>query len=215
MFDFFQTLSACHTVQVATAAETEAVAPVNQNGNGDANGTANVNENANGAELRSVNSFTNITEESEANNTQESDFDETDFVKQKSHETFQNVPYAGHIGDISPLLIERKVNGLDTGENNNIRPPMDNILAKRLESKVHPRRPLSLFETETQSPPPVMKLARPLSIEFTRTISYIETEPTGTHMTHRRTQSYGAPTNHNRRQSISEWSLTRDLHPFS
>lgn len=118
----------------------------------------------------------------------------------------QNVSYNGHIGDISPLLIERKINLLDANENNNVKPQFDNILTKRLDNKVHPRRPVSLFETssETQNPPAII-LARPLSIEFTRTVSHIEMEPTGTHMTHRRTQSYGASTNHNRQQSISEY----------
>lgn len=206
VFDFFQTLSACHTVQVATTAEPEGETTVTQNGNtnGAVNGGVSGNVNGNAVELRSVNSFTNITEESEVNNTQESDFDETDFVKQKSHETVQNVPYAGPVGDISPLLNERKVNILDANDNNNIKPLSDNIVVKRLDNRIHPRRPVSLFETETQSPPPVVKLARPLSIEFTRTISHIEMEPRGAHMTHRRTQSYGASTNHNRQQSMSE-----------
>lgn len=181
-------------MQVATTSEPEVEATVTQNGNG------------NGAELRSVNSFTNITEESEATNIQESDFDETDFVKQQPIEINQNVPYNGHIGDISPLLNERKINVLDTNENN-VKPQFENILSKRLDNKVHPRRPVSLFETssETQNPPAI-KLTRPLSIEFNRTVSHIEMEPTGPHMTHRRTQSYGASTNHNRQQSISKYS---------
>lgn len=163
-----------------------------------------ITQNGNAAELRSVNSFTNITEESEANNTPESDFDETDFVKQQPHEMNQNVSYV----DISPLLNERKINILDANENNNIKPQFDNILAKRMDNRVHPRRPVSLFETssDTQNPPPVIKLTRPLSIEFTRTISHIEMGPTGTHMTHRRTQSYGASTNLNRQQNIREHS---------
>lgn len=192
VFDFFQTLSACHTVQVASTLEPEVQAPITQNGNG--------------GELRSVNSFTSITEES---NIQESDFDETDFVKQQPLEISQNVPYNGQIGDISPLLNDRKINILDPNENNNIRPQFDNILIKRMDNKVHPRRPVSLFETstETQNPPPVRHLGRPLSIELTRTISHIEMEPTGTHMTHRRTQSYGASTNHNRQHSISKFVL--------
>lgn len=135
---------------------------------------------------------------------QESDFDEIDFVKQQPHETNQNV---GHIGDISPLLNERKINILDANEN---KLQFDNILTKRMDNKVHPRRPVSLFETSSEmpNPPPAIKLVRPLSIEFSRTISNIEMEPTGTHMTHRRTQSYGASTNHNRQQSICEYFLT-------
>lgn len=214
VFDFFQTLSACHTVQVATTAEPEGETTVTLNGNtnGVVNGSVSGNINGNAVELRSVNSFTNITEESEVNNTQESDFDETDFVKQQSHETVQNVPYAGPVGDISPLLNERKVNILDANDNNNIKPPSDNIVVKRLDNRIHPRRPVSLFETETQSPPPVVKLARPLSIEFTRTISHIEMEPRGAHMTHRRTQSYGASTNHNRQQSMT---IASNLRPQS
>lgn len=194
VFDFFQTLSACHTVQVATTSDPDVPTPITQNGVA--------------AELRSVNSFTNITEENEANNTQESDFDETDFVKQTAHTINPNVPYVGHIGDISPLLNERKVNILDANDNNNVKPQLDSILAKRLDNKVHPKRPVSLYETETQNAPPAIKLTRPLSIEFTRTVSHIEMEPRGAHMTHRRTQSYGASTNHNRQQSTSEYTFS-------
>lgn len=191
VFDFFQTLSACHTVQVAATSDADATPPITQNGI----------ENGNAAELRSVNSFTNITEESEANNTPESDFDETDFVKQTTHAVDQNIPF---VGDISPLLNERKVNILDANGNSNAKPQFDNILAKRMDNRIHPKRPVSLYETETQSPPPVIRLTRPLSIEFARTLSHIEMEPTAAHMTHRRTQSYGASTNHNRQQSTSE-----------
>lgn len=76
--------------------------------------------------------------------------------------------------------------------------------------KANTKRPISLnefpFSIAPQMSPIYLtrtKLPRPLSTDFKRTISAIESERLN-HLTHRRTQSYAASTSHNRQQSNSK-----------
>lgn len=222
VFEFFQTLATCHTVQVAGSETGEPITEANSVDD------LSANTDSNREEIQRVTSFTNIAEESENTASPDSDHDETDFVGRKQKDT--NVITNGfHIGDISPLLFHKNNefgvnivsnagstlgaannNGAASGFNNNNNinnnninnnklSPMDNKLSS-FENKLKLQRPLSMHDYPNTlgiklSPLNIRKaqLIRPLSIEFKRTLSSIDTERQE-HLTHRRTQSYGAST---------------------
>lgn len=221
VFEFFQTLATCHTVQVAGNEDGEPITEANSVDDLIAN-----NNDPNREEIQRVTSFTNIAEESENTASPDSDHDETDFIGRKQKDT--NVITNGfHIGDISPLLFQKNnefgVNIVTTSagtslgvadaaaigfhnnnniNNNNINnklSPLDNKLFS-FENKLKLQRPLSMHDYPNAlgiklSPLNIRKaqLIRPLSIEFKRTLSSIDTERQD-NLTHRRTQSYGAST---------------------
>lgn len=222
VFEFFQTLAACHTVQVAGTEDGEPMTAANSVDN-------LIADNANNKEeIQRVTSFTNIAEESENTVTPDSDHDETDFIAKQTKDT-NLITNGFHLGDISPLLFHKNnefgvniatattagpaagLSTLNSNTNNNNNNNNNNINTKlsaldvpnklfAFENKMSLQRPLSMHDYPNSmglkmSPINIREaqLVRPLSIEFKRTLSSIDTERQD-HMTHRRTQSYGAAT---------------------
>lgn len=207
IFNFFQTLSACHTVQVA----------------GDISSTAEGDDNSKEEILQNVTSFTNITEENENATPLDSDLDEVDFIsKQKTKDT-NLISNGMQLGDFSPLLFHKSNNdfgvnivgsSLMANSSNKLSsmPPNENksIVSGKLfvNSKFNLQRPASLIDYPSSFSPKLSplnlrknQLSRPLSIELKRAISVAVESEKQDHMTHRRTQSYGATTEKRRNSS--------------